>query len=127
MQEYGCLINDTWPTELVACASQLADNYFQVWFLKLTLVRKHFKPVSLFLFLAVSLSVGNSTTWCHCHHPCASPPLPPPKRCWKYAVSFILQGEIDAHEDSFKSADESGQALLAAGHYASDEVREKVK
>lgn len=36
------------------------------------------------------------------------------------------QGEIDAHEDSFKSADESGQALLAAGHYASDEVKEKV-
>ncbi|CAO2597867.1 Spectrin alpha chain, non-erythrocytic 1 [Lemmus lemmus] len=35
------------------------------------------------------------------------------------------QGEIDAHEDSFKSADESGQALLTAGHYASDEVREK--
>uniref|UniRef100_A0A8D2LX18 Spectrin alpha chain, non-erythrocytic 1 n=1 Tax=Varanus komodoensis TaxID=61221 RepID=A0A8D2LX18_VARKO len=36
------------------------------------------------------------------------------------------KGEIDAHEDSFKSADESGQALLAAGHYASDEVREKL-
>ncbi|XP_077779120.1 spectrin alpha chain, non-erythrocytic 1-like [Podarcis muralis] len=36
------------------------------------------------------------------------------------------KGEIDAHEDSFKSADESGQALLAAGHYASAEVREKL-
>ncbi|ELK07245.1 Spectrin alpha chain, brain [Pteropus alecto] len=36
------------------------------------------------------------------------------------------KGEIDAHEDSFKSADGSGQALLAAGHYASDEVREKL-
>uniref|UniRef100_A0A8C2UCP0 Spectrin alpha, non-erythrocytic 1 n=1 Tax=Coturnix japonica TaxID=93934 RepID=A0A8C2UCP0_COTJA len=36
------------------------------------------------------------------------------------------KGEIDAHEDSFKSADESGQALLAAGHYASDEVKEKL-
>ncbi|XP_069465274.1 spectrin alpha chain, non-erythrocytic 1 isoform X5 [Ambystoma mexicanum] len=36
------------------------------------------------------------------------------------------KGEIDAHEDSFKSADESGLALLAAGHYASDEVREKL-
>uniref|UniRef100_A0A2I3GDF9 Spectrin alpha chain, non-erythrocytic 1 n=1 Tax=Nomascus leucogenys TaxID=61853 RepID=A0A2I3GDF9_NOMLE len=36
------------------------------------------------------------------------------------------KGEIDAHEDSFKSADESGQALLGAGHYASDEVREKL-
>lgn len=37
------------------------------------------------------------------------------------------QGEIDAHEDSFKAADESGQALLTAGHYASDEVKEKVQ
>ncbi|KAH0615580.1 hypothetical protein JD844_005026 [Phrynosoma platyrhinos] len=36
------------------------------------------------------------------------------------------KGEIDAHEDSFKSTDESGQALLAAGHYASDEVKEKL-
>uniref|UniRef100_A0A8D2QAY7 Spectrin alpha chain, non-erythrocytic 1 n=1 Tax=Zonotrichia albicollis TaxID=44394 RepID=A0A8D2QAY7_ZONAL len=36
------------------------------------------------------------------------------------------KGEIDAHEDSFKSADESGQALLSAGHYASDEVKEKL-
>ncbi|KAL7978493.1 hypothetical protein Chor_004310 [Crotalus horridus] len=36
------------------------------------------------------------------------------------------KGEIDAHEDSFKSADDSGQALLAAGHYASDEVKEKL-
>lgn len=49
------------------------------------------------------------------------------QKYWKYAVSFPLQGEIDAHEDSFKSADESGQALLAASHYASDEVREKVR
>lgn len=45
---------------------------------------------------------------------------------WKYTSHVLPQGEIDAHEDSFKSADESGQALLAAGHYASDEVREKV-
>uniref|UniRef100_A0A7M4E1Y6 Spectrin alpha chain, non-erythrocytic 1 n=1 Tax=Crocodylus porosus TaxID=8502 RepID=A0A7M4E1Y6_CROPO len=36
------------------------------------------------------------------------------------------KGEIDAHEDSFKSADESGQSLLVAGHYASDEVKEKL-
>ncbi|MGH0128944.1 UNVERIFIED_CONTAM: hypothetical protein FKN15_057787 [Acipenser sinensis] len=35
------------------------------------------------------------------------------------------KGEIDAHEDSFKSTDEAGQALLSTGHYASDEVREK--
>ncbi|XP_041430679.1 spectrin alpha chain, non-erythrocytic 1 isoform X5 [Xenopus laevis] len=36
------------------------------------------------------------------------------------------KGEIDAHEDSFKAADAAGQALLNAGHYASDEVREKL-
>ncbi|XP_075691230.1 spectrin alpha chain, non-erythrocytic 1 isoform X3 [Rhinoderma darwinii] len=36
------------------------------------------------------------------------------------------KGEIDAHEDSFKAADAAGQALLSAGHYASDEVREKI-
>ncbi|XP_069842206.1 spectrin alpha chain, non-erythrocytic 1 isoform X3 [Dendropsophus ebraccatus] len=36
------------------------------------------------------------------------------------------KGEIDAHEDSFKAADASGQALLNAGHYASDEIREKI-
>lgn len=39
---------------------------------------------------------------------------------------FIFQGEIDAHEDSFKSTDEAGQALLNTGHYASEEVKEKV-
>ncbi|XP_041429079.1 spectrin alpha chain, non-erythrocytic 1 isoform X3 [Xenopus laevis] len=36
------------------------------------------------------------------------------------------KGEIDAHEDSFKAADAAGQALLNSGHYASDEVREKL-
>ncbi|XP_073496311.1 spectrin alpha chain, non-erythrocytic 1 isoform X4 [Phyllobates terribilis] len=36
------------------------------------------------------------------------------------------KGEIDAHEDSFKAADAAGQALLNAGHYASEEVREKI-
>ncbi|XP_073397218.1 spectrin alpha chain, non-erythrocytic 1 isoform X4 [Dendrobates tinctorius] len=36
------------------------------------------------------------------------------------------KGEIDAHEDSFKAADTAGQALLNAGHYASEEVREKI-
>ncbi|XP_075434717.1 spectrin alpha chain, non-erythrocytic 1 isoform X7 [Ascaphus truei] len=36
------------------------------------------------------------------------------------------KGEIDAHEDSFKSADAAGLLLLSAGHYASDEVREKI-
>uniref|UniRef100_A0A6I8QYW0 Spectrin alpha chain, non-erythrocytic 1 n=1 Tax=Xenopus tropicalis TaxID=8364 RepID=A0A6I8QYW0_XENTR len=36
------------------------------------------------------------------------------------------KGEIDAHEDSFKAADAAGQALLNGGHYASDEVREKL-
>ena len=38
----------------------------------------------------------------------------------------MFQGEIDAHEDSFRATDEAGQALLNTGHYASDEVKEKV-
>ncbi|XP_056301760.1 spectrin alpha chain, non-erythrocytic 1 isoform X10 [Danio aesculapii] len=36
------------------------------------------------------------------------------------------KGEIDAHEDSFKSTDEAGRALLSSGHYASEEVKEKL-
>uniref|UniRef100_A0A8C7J5H5 Spectrin alpha, non-erythrocytic 1 n=1 Tax=Oncorhynchus kisutch TaxID=8019 RepID=A0A8C7J5H5_ONCKI len=36
------------------------------------------------------------------------------------------KGEIDAHEDSFKATDEAGQALLNTGHYALEEVKEKV-
>ncbi|CAL8322047.1 unnamed protein product [Lota lota] len=36
------------------------------------------------------------------------------------------KGEIDAHEDSFRAADEAGQALLNTGHYASEEVKEKL-
>lgn len=41
-------------------------------------------------------------------------------------VFCATQGEIDAHEDSFRATDEAGQALLNTGHYASDEVKEKV-
>uniref|UniRef100_A0A673AS36 Spectrin alpha chain, non-erythrocytic 1 n=1 Tax=Sphaeramia orbicularis TaxID=375764 RepID=A0A673AS36_9TELE len=36
------------------------------------------------------------------------------------------KGEIDAHEDSFRATDEAGKALLNTGHYASDEVKEKL-
>ncbi|MEQ2177748.1 Spectrin alpha chain, non-erythrocytic 1, partial [Goodea atripinnis] len=36
------------------------------------------------------------------------------------------KGEIDAHEDSFRTTDEAGQALLSTGHYASEEVKEKL-
>uniref|UniRef100_A0A8C8EWC0 Spectrin alpha, non-erythrocytic 1 n=1 Tax=Oncorhynchus tshawytscha TaxID=74940 RepID=A0A8C8EWC0_ONCTS len=36
------------------------------------------------------------------------------------------KGEIDAHEDSFKATDEAGKALLNTGHYASEEVKEKL-
>ncbi|KAL4609564.1 spectrin alpha chain, non-erythrocytic 1-like isoform X10 [Arapaima gigas] len=36
------------------------------------------------------------------------------------------KGEIDAHEDSFKGTDEAGQALVNTGHYASEEVKEKL-
>lgn len=41
-------------------------------------------------------------------------------------VCVCFQGEIDAHEDSFRSTDEAGRALLSSGHYASEEVKEKV-
>uniref|UniRef100_A0A3Q2CL27 Spectrin alpha, non-erythrocytic 1 n=1 Tax=Cyprinodon variegatus TaxID=28743 RepID=A0A3Q2CL27_CYPVA len=37
------------------------------------------------------------------------------------------KGEIDAHEDSFRSTDEAGKALLNEGHYASEEVKEKLE
>ncbi|XP_070531768.1 spectrin alpha chain, non-erythrocytic 1-like isoform X3 [Ptychodera flava] len=36
------------------------------------------------------------------------------------------KGEIDAREDSFKSSAAAGQDLLDSGHYASDEVSEKL-
>ncbi|TSL04208.1 Spectrin alpha chain, non-erythrocytic 1 [Bagarius yarrelli] len=36
------------------------------------------------------------------------------------------KGEIDAHEDSFKATAEAGEALLNTGHYASEEVKEKL-
>jgi len=36
------------------------------------------------------------------------------------------QGEIDAQEDSFKATSQFGQSLISAGHYASEEVKEKV-
>uniref|UniRef100_A0A3Q3W9R3 Spectrin alpha chain, non-erythrocytic 1 n=1 Tax=Mola mola TaxID=94237 RepID=A0A3Q3W9R3_MOLML len=36
------------------------------------------------------------------------------------------KGEIDAHEDSFRATAKAGQALLNTGHYASDEVKEKL-
>lgn len=42
------------------------------------------------------------------------------------SISCVSQGEIDAHEDSFRATDEAGQALLNTGHYASEEVKEKV-
>lgn len=36
------------------------------------------------------------------------------------------KSEIDAREDSFRATAESGQILLDSGHYASDEVKEKL-
>ncbi|KAJ8384905.1 hypothetical protein AAFF_G00197130 [Aldrovandia affinis] len=36
------------------------------------------------------------------------------------------KGEIDAHEDGFKSTSEAGLALLNVNHYASEEVKEKL-
>lgn len=42
------------------------------------------------------------------------------------AVTSFLQGEIDAREDIFKSTNQFGQSLVAAQHYANDEIKEKV-
>jgi len=39
---------------------------------------------------------------------------------------LCIQGEIDAREDSFKSAMEAGNRLLESDHYAADDVRDKV-
>lgn len=36
------------------------------------------------------------------------------------------RGEIDAREDSFAATTEAGKLLLDKGHYASDEVKEKL-
>ncbi len=37
------------------------------------------------------------------------------------------KGEIDAREDSFRTTAEAGQRLLESNHYASDEVKDKVR
>ena len=34
--------------------------------------------------------------------------------------------EIDAQEGSFKTTSQFGQALITAGHFASEEIKEKV-
>ena len=36
------------------------------------------------------------------------------------------KSEIDAREDSFRATAEAGQMLLESGHYASEEVKEKL-
>lgn len=38
----------------------------------------------------------------------------------------FLQGEIDAREDLFKSTMLFGQTLVQAGHYANEDIKEKV-
>ncbi len=37
------------------------------------------------------------------------------------------KGEIVAREDSFRATAEAGQSLLENNHYASDEIKEKVR
>ena len=39
---------------------------------------------------------------------------------------FLLQGEIDAREDSFRSTAESGRLLLDSDHYAIEDVKERL-
>ena len=41
-------------------------------------------------------------------------------------VIVWFQGEIDAHEDSFRATAEAGQKLMESDHYAVDEVKEKL-
>lgn len=36
------------------------------------------------------------------------------------------KGEIDAREDIFKTTTQFGQGLVAANHYAAEEIKEKV-
>lgn len=65
----------------------------------------------------------------HQEHKVAPPPQPgscPADAVVTGACCVLLQGEIDAHEDSFRATDEAGQALVHTGHYASEEVTEKV-
>lgn len=67
----------------------------------------------------------------HQEHKVAPPPPAQPGSLEELAItggcSLLLQGEIDAHEDSFRVTDEAGQALVNTGHYASEEVKEKVR
>lgn len=37
------------------------------------------------------------------------------------------KGEIDANEDSFKATSQFGQSLISVGHFASEEIKKKVK
>lgn len=38
----------------------------------------------------------------------------------------LLQGEIDAREDSFRSTDESGQLLVNRNHFAAADIKDKL-
>ncbi|KAK9736583.1 Variant SH3 domain [Popillia japonica] len=43
-----------------------------------------------------------------------------------FAATIAAKGEIDAREDSFAATIAAGQQLLERGHYATDEVKEKL-
>ena len=43
-----------------------------------------------------------------------------------FLISIIVQGEIDAREDSFRSTAESGRLLLESDHYAVEDVKERL-
>lgn len=63
----------------------------------------------------------------HQEHKVAPPPGAAAGASLRFSERCLLsQGEIDAHEDSFRGTDEAGQALVHTGHYASEEVQEKV-
>lgn len=42
-------------------------------------------------------------------------------------TEFYLQGYIDASEDGFKKFNDDGQELIDGNHYASDEIKDKVR
>ena len=47
---------------------------------------------------------------------------------WIHCFSILYrQGYIDAQEDGFKKFADDGEELLNSNHYASDEIKDKVK
>ena len=104
------LINADELANDVAGAEALLDRHqeHKVTFLRIHLSSRHSITVQALSFLKLKTK-HHATLFSFCS-----------------CLFCVYQGEIDAHEDSFRSTDEAGQALLDTGHYASEEVKEKV-